>query len=223
MQFLLNAVCLPFLAELAYWKQRMAKFNNLLEQIKSQRVKSTVGILQAAKSKSLATWKEMDGKITDAANESRDNVKYLYTLDKFFSSMTKASPAAITESIPSLMNAVRMIHSISQYYNSSERMTSLFLKITNQMINTCKKYIKDGYSKLWDIPKDELLARIDESKRLFQEYQKHFHKTRDKLKSMANERQWDFSENYIFGKFEAFCKRLDKVRGDESVKLKGNY
>ena len=37
----------------------MAKFNNLLEQIKSQRVKSVVGILQAAKSKSLNKWKEM--------------------------------------------------------------------------------------------------------------------------------------------------------------------
>ena len=49
------------------------------------------------------------------------------------------------------MNAVRMIHSISQYYNSSERMSSLFLKITNQMINTCKKYVRDGYTKLWDV------------------------------------------------------------------------
>ena len=70
----------------------MANFNNLIEQIKSQRLKAVVGVLQAAKSKSLDKWKEMDSKITDAANESRDNVKYLYTLDKFFSSMTKATP-----------------------------------------------------------------------------------------------------------------------------------
>ena len=109
------------------------------------------------------------------------------------------------------MNAVHMIHSISQYYNSSERMTSLFLKITNQMIITCKKFIKEGYSKLWDIPKEDIFVRISESKRLFHEYQRNFHKTRDKLKQMENERQWDFSENYIFGKFEAFCKRLDKI------------
>lgn len=109
------------------------------------------------------------------------------------------------------MNAVRMIHSISQYYNSSERMTSLFLKITNQMINTCKKFIKEDYSKLWDIPRLDLLERINESKKLYTEYQKNFQKTREKLKSMENERQWDFSENYIFGKFDAFCKRLDKV------------
>ena len=46
-------------SELAYWKQRMAKFNNLLEQIKSQRVKAVVGVLQASKSKSLSKWKDM--------------------------------------------------------------------------------------------------------------------------------------------------------------------
>ena len=72
---------------------------------------------------------------------------------------------AIAENIPSLMNAIRMIHSISQYYNSSERMTSLFVKITNQMINTCKRYIKNGSSRLWDVPKWEDFIIIDYDRR----------------------------------------------------------
>ena len=42
----------------------MANFNNLLEQIKSQRLKAVVGVLQAAKSKSLEKWKEMVIKLT---------------------------------------------------------------------------------------------------------------------------------------------------------------
>ncbi len=60
------------------------------------------------------------------------------------------------------------------------------------MINTSKKYIKEGYTKIWDIPRQELLDKINDSKKLYSEYQKNFHKTRDKLKESENERQWDF-------------------------------
>lgn len=51
-----------------------------------------VGILQAAKSRTLRHWKALDSRITDAANEAKDNVKYLYTLDKFFGPLSKCTP-----------------------------------------------------------------------------------------------------------------------------------
>lgn len=198
-------------AELAYWKSRMAKFNNLLEQMKSPRCKAVVGVLQVAKSKSLRRWKELDGQITDTANEAKDNVKYLYTLDKFFGPLVKCTPATMVEHIPSLMNAIRMIYSISQYYNTSERMTSLFVKVTNQMITTCKAYIMHDVSKIWEIPRPVLLQRLNECIQLNEEYQKQFQRTKEKLRENPNERQFEFSENYIFGKFDTFCKRLEKI------------
>ena len=36
------------------------------------------------------------------------------------------------------MNSIKMIHTIARYYNTNERMTGLFQKITNQMILNCK-------------------------------------------------------------------------------------
>lgn len=37
-----------------------------------------------------------DGNVTTAANEAKDNVRYLYTLDKFFGPLAKASPVSST-------------------------------------------------------------------------------------------------------------------------------
>lgn len=36
-------------------------------------------------------------------------------------------------------------------------------------------------------------------------------RTKEILKQNPRERQFEFSENYIFGKFDTFCKRLEKL------------
>ncbi|XP_073486924.1 dynein axonemal heavy chain 5-like [Aquarana catesbeiana] len=204
-------------AELEHWKSRMSSFNSLLDEIKSPRVKKVLSILQAAKSRMLKQWKELDCKVTNAANEAKDNVKYLYTLDRFFGPLGKASPATMVEHIPSLMNNIRMIYSTSQYYNTSEHMTSLFLKVTNQIVSTCKSYLNQGVVKIWDLGREDLLKRIQECVYLNEQYQASFHKVKEKLKETPNERQFEFSENYIFGKLDTFCKRLQKISDMSNV------
>lgn len=49
------------------------------------------------------------------------------------------------------------------------------------------------------------------SKCFCQEYQRCFRKTKEKLEQRPSERQFDFSEMYIFGKFDAFQRRLNKI------------
>lgn len=171
-------------AELGHWKARMVKFNSITDQLKSTSCKKVIGILNAVKSKNLKNWKDLDNRVTDAANESKDNVKYLYTLERFCEPLYSSDPLGMIPSIPGLINAIKMIYSISRYYNTSERMTSLFVKITNQMITSCKEYIyKDGGAKLWEQDVPVLIKRLTDCVKLNENYQRCFHDTKVRLLS----------------------------------------
>ncbi|XP_071325116.1 dynein axonemal heavy chain 5 isoform X1 [Trachinotus anak] len=199
-------------AELDHWKRRMSRFNYLLDQLKSPDVKAVLGVLLMAKSKLIKSWRELDARITDAANEAKDNVKYLYSLEKFCDPLYNSDPVSMVDAIPGLINAIRMIHSISRYYNTSEKITSLFVKVTNQMITACKAYItNNGSNSIWDQPQQVVADKIKAAIHLNQEYQRCFHKTKQKLEQTPSERQFDFSEMYIFGKFDTFQRRLNKI------------
>ncbi|KAM5298313.1 dynein axonemal heavy chain 8 [Ctenodactylus gundi] len=201
------------LTELQHWKCMSAKFNYIIEQIKGPSCRAIINVLTVAHSKLLKSWRDLDARITDIANESKDNVRYLYTLEKVCQPLYNFDLVSMAHGIQNLMNAIRMIHSVSRYYNTSERMTSLFIKVTNQMVTACKAYITDGgTSHVWDQETPVVLKKIQDCIFLFREYQASFHKTRKRILESSGEKSFQVSETYIFGKFEAFCKRLEKIK-----------
>ncbi|XP_047590735.1 dynein axonemal heavy chain 8 isoform X1 [Lutra lutra] len=200
------------LTELEHWKRMSAKFNYIIEQIKGPTCKAVINVLNVAHSKLLKNWRDLDARITDTANESKDNVRYLYTLEKVCQPLYNYDLVSMAHGIQNLINAIRMIHSVSRYYNTSERMTSLFIKVTNQMVTACKAYITDGgIIHVWDQETPLVLKKIQDCIFLFKEYQTSFHKTRKQILESSGEKSFEVSEMYIFGKFEAFCKRLEKI------------
>ncbi|XP_060937369.1 dynein axonemal heavy chain 5 isoform X1 [Limanda limanda] len=199
-------------AELNQWKKRTSRFNCLVAQLKSADIRAAKGVLLISKSKLIKTWRELDTRITDAANEAKDNVKYLYSLEKFCDPLYNSDPVSMVVAIPGLINAIRMLHSISHYYNTSEKVSSLFVKVTNQMITACKSYITNNDSNsIWDQPQQDVADKIKAAIFLNQEYQWWFQKTKRELEETPSEKQFDFSEMYIFGKFDTFQRRLNKI------------
>uniref|UniRef100_A0A8C0Z8U1 Dynein axonemal heavy chain 8 n=1 Tax=Cyanistes caeruleus TaxID=156563 RepID=A0A8C0Z8U1_CYACU len=200
------------LMELENWKYTSAKLNFIIEQVKGQNCKAVINVLKVAHSKILKTWQELDGKITDAANESKDNVKYLGTLEKVCQPLYTTDVVLMTQGIPNLIKAVQMVHRVSKYYNTSERITSLLIKVTNQMVTTCKAYITDaGLNRVWDQETPVVIGKINECICLLKEYQRCFHEAKQETSENLGEKALEVSEMYIFGKSEAFCRRLEKV------------
>lgn len=67
------------------------------------------------------------------------------------------------DGLAALMDSIRMMHTIARYYSTPQRMTTLFTKITNQMIAKCKEHITPDTrkpEKLWQLPKLELVAKM---------------------------------------------------------------
>lgn len=141
--------------------------------------------------------------MTEALNEAKDNVKYLQTLEKFIEPLYDGVPETIKETLPALMNSIKMIHTIARYYNTNERMTGLFVKITNQLIKNCKfnilnfRRIRKGEADrkgapqsddvLWsheNYPPEELIPVLQSCIDLNAAYKRQYEITKQRLKDM---------------------------------------
>eukprot|EP00434_Breviolum_minutum_P020388 symbB.v1.2.017981.t1/scaffold1416.1/size119947/1 len=106
-----------------------------------------------------------------------------------------------------------MIHTIARYYNTTERMTNLFAKITNQMITNCKECVLEGEESefLWQKDPLVLVQNLLSCIKLNNEYQEYYRQTKETLLTLPKGKQFDFSETLIFGRFDLFCRRVHKL------------
>lgn len=149
-------------------------------------------------------------------NEAKDNVKYLQTLERFIEPLYHGTPETIKETLPALMNSIKMIHTIARYYNTNEKMTGLFTKMTTEMITRCKWYIlnfrkmargelnskrkgqPESDDVLWNeelFPPEELIPVLQSCIDLNQAYQKQYDFTKERLMNMPKGKQFEFSTN----------------------------
>ena len=55
--------------EVEYWRGRMAKFNSIIDQTKTDECRLVLGVCMAARSHAHKAWKQIDLRLTDASNE----------------------------------------------------------------------------------------------------------------------------------------------------------
>jgi len=218
--------------EIDYWSRRMLTLISITEQLKMGPNRVVTGVLKARALRSdeeskgddnvgeqeqvknlIEKWREVDLAITDALNEAKDNVRFLENLRKVIEPLYTESPLAIAETMPSLMNSMKMIHTLSRHYGTDVRMTNLFERITNQLITRSKDeiYGQEPVAALWRQAPDSVIAKMQASIKLLDSYRFCYQDTKAKLAAMPKGKQFSFDENAIFGKFDRFARRLDKL------------
>ncbi|KAJ9592734.1 hypothetical protein L9F63_015614, partial [Diploptera punctata] len=197
--------------ELEYWKRRGAQFSQIVRHLQAHEVHMTLLTLQVARSKLIKQWRDTDRKITFCYNEARDNAKFIQSMEKCCHSLYLHDPVRMRDSIMSMLQTVRLIHSVSQFYNTSERTSSLMVKITNQMIETCKMYITcRGKETIWSQDRAEVRTKLEHCIKLNKTYRNTYVLVKSQP-FIPGQDSFGFSENYVFGKFDTFCERLNKI------------
>eukprot|EP00795_Rhopilema_esculentum_P017364 gene17364-8957_t len=131
------------LSELEIWQRRQKMLLSVADQLKNKECKTVIGILITAKSRVLKKWKIVDAGLTDAINETKDKVKYLESLRRYFDQLYEDnSPSHIANNvIPSITAAIRQMDNISKFYARSGYLGIVFAKITNQLVMSCRRAI----------------------------------------------------------------------------------
>lgn len=156
-------------------------------------------------------WKETDQKITFCYNEARDNSKFIQAMETSCHALYLDDPSNMKDSILSLLQTVRLIFNVSQFYNTSERTSSLMVKITNQMIETCKSHITlRGKETIWSQDRSLVRNKLSNCIKLNHLYRETYYSVREQP-FLPNQSPFGFSENFVFGKFDTFCERLSKI------------
>ncbi|XP_018374249.1 PREDICTED: dynein heavy chain 8, axonemal [Trachymyrmex cornetzi] len=199
-------------AELAYWRRLFSQFYSIMNHIKSNYTHTFIQLLTEAKSKLIKKWKELEDHVTTVHILSQDNVKYLYGLEKFTQPLYRLDPTKIGDYLPTLMYAIRMIYATSRFFNTRRMVTAVYVKITNQMILACKAYLtENGKLSIWNESKCTMISKIKDCIKLCETYHNCYDDMCKKVEESPDEKRFEVSEMYVFGKFATFKTRIIKM------------
>ncbi|XP_018316536.1 dynein heavy chain 8, axonemal [Mycetomoellerius zeteki] len=199
-------------AELAYWRRLFSQFYSIMNHIKSNYTQAFIQLLTEAKSKLIKKWKELEDHVTMVHILSQDNVKYLYGLEKFTQPLYRLDPTKIGDYLPALMYAIRMIYATSRFFNTRRMVTAVYVKITNQMILACKAYLtENGKLSIWNESKYTMISKIKDCIKLCETYHNCYDDMCKKVEESPDEKPFEVSEMYVFGKFATFKTRIIKM------------
>ena len=124
------------LAEIDFWREKNASLSALIEQVKLPDVGVFLLLLKNAESSVAQDFETVKADLTAEHTEAKDNVRFLSTLERHFKNLSQGSNfAVVLDTIPSMMNALRMVWIISRHYNKDDRMVPLMKRIAWELAN----------------------------------------------------------------------------------------
>ncbi|TPX63919.1 hypothetical protein SpCBS45565_g06282 [Spizellomyces sp. 'palustris'] len=184
------------LAEIEFWRDRNASLSTLYEQLNLPIVHSIVQILTKAQSPVSSSLEFQLGELNKFYTEAKDNVKFLSTLERHFKNIITGSLNSVQDSLPSLLNAIRMVWIISRHYNRDERMVPLMSRIAWELANKVANIV--NIRTIFREPPVEAKKKIVDAKDLLESWRKTYFTVRERIEQSGRDQRWEFDRKKLF-------------------------
>ncbi|KAJ1443008.1 dynein heavy chain, N-terminal region 1-domain-containing protein [Ochromonadaceae sp. CCMP2298] len=150
------------LDEIEFWKGRAQDLIGIQKQLEGERVCRLIEVLQYAKSNYIGPFQTLTKQIVERAAESNDNLKFLESIRSQCTALRQIEPESIVNILPDLLNRIRLIWSLSSFYNDNEHVSGILRKISNEVIRRFRGHV--DMSKILNGDVEFSIMRLKEGK-----------------------------------------------------------
>lgn len=193
------------LAEIEYWRSRSIDLTSISSQLQREDVRIIGSVLDHAKSSYLKPFNDLAEEIQKGSLEAQENLTFLMFLSDPCTALAKAQPKQISGHLPTVLDLVRMIWSLSSHYKTQERITGLLRKVSNEIILRCCEHIDLQQIFAGDV--EAPMRVLQESIKSGDDWKEIYRATVRRMEIVDAECCWNFDESRIFAQIDAFMQR----------------
>jgi dynein heavy chain len=129
-------------------------------------------------------------------------------LERHFKNVSEGSFATILDTLPSMMNAIRMVWIISRHYNNDERMVPLMERIAGKIAEKVSAEV--NIATILRQSPEISKAVISEAKNVLESWQTVYMEVRQRIEDSGTDHRWEFDRKRLF----EHTSYMAKVCGD---------
>ncbi|XP_067084612.1 dynein axonemal heavy chain 10 [Osmerus mordax] len=201
------------MAEIDFWRERTAILSALSEQLKLPVVKKILEVMVRADP---VTVQNLDLTVTELAKhhvESVENVRFLSTLERHFKNLaTGVDFGVILDTIPLMMNGLRMVWIISSHYNRDDRMVPLMERIAWELSERVARVV--NVRTLFKDKREVAQTKAQDGRRVLDQWKACYFEVRAKIEISGRDPRWEFDRKKLFEKTDymsSICQDLYSV------------
>ena len=202
------------LAEIDFWRERNAALSGLYEQLNLPNVRQMIELLDIGSSavKLLASFRSQLNELSKLYIEAKDNVKFLTTLERHFKNISSGNLSSILDTLPTMMNALRMVWIISRHYSDDVRMGTLFERIANEIADKVADHL--DLRQIFRVPPAEATSKIELGRTVLEQWLQAYLQVRETIETSGRDERWEFDRKKLFERtsyMASICTELIQI------------